>query len=76
MSGPTLGALLVGLVSVLIGAGWAAGAVTTRRRRAEIAATYRSSGGPLYTFVQLGCAGMLLLSGVALIGAVLIGGRR
>lgn len=50
-------------------------AVLTRRRRAEIADTYASSGGIAYSILQFGCAGMLMLAGLILISIVVIHSR-
>jgi len=52
---------------VLIGAGGVAAAIRTRRRRAEIAATYGATGGIVYTVVQAGCSGVLVIGGLGLI---------
>ncbi len=65
----------IGLLAVLLGAGGIAAAVRTRRRRAEIAVTYGSVGGIVYTVVQAGCSGVLMLGGVALIALVLLAKR-
>ena len=62
----------MGLLAVLLGAGGIAAAVRTRRRRAEIAVTYGSVGGIVYTVVQAGCSGVLMLGGVGLIALVLL----
>ncbi len=72
MSGEQVGGLALGLFAVLIGAGGIAAAIRTRRRRAEIAATYGATGGIVYTIVQAGCSGVLLLGGVGLIVAALL----
>lgn len=60
----------LGLLAILVGASWAVGAARTRSRRTAIASTYRSVGGPVYTFVQFGCAGVLLLMGIGLLSLV------
>jgi hypothetical protein len=57
----------MGLFAVLIGAGGIAAAIRTRRRRAEIAATYGATGGIVYTVVQAGCSGLLVIGGLGLI---------
>jgi hypothetical protein len=62
----------MGLLAVLLGAGGIAAAVRTRRRRAEIAVTYGSVGGIVYTAVQAGCSGVLMLGGIGLIALVLL----
>ena len=65
----------VGLLAVLLGAGGVVAAIRTRRRRADIAATYGFTGGIVYTVVQAGCSGVLALGGVGLIALVLLGTR-
>ena len=72
MGGQTAAFAGMGLLAVLLGAGGIAAAVRTRRRRAEIAITYGSVGGIVYTVVQAGCSGVLMLGGVALIALVLL----
>jgi hypothetical protein len=62
----------LGILAVLLGTGGIAAALRTRRRRAEIAVTYGSAGGIVYTVVQAGCSGVLMLGGVALIALVLL----
>jgi len=62
----------MGLFAVLIGAGGIAAALRTRRRRAEIAATYGATGGIVYTVVQAGCSGLLLVGGLGLIVLALL----
>jgi len=57
----------MGTFAVLIGAGGIAAAIRTRRRRAEIAATYGATGGIVYTVVQAGCSGVLVIGGLGLI---------
>ena len=65
----------LGILAVLLGVGGMVGAIRTRRRRAEIAPTYGSTGGIFYTMVQLGCSGAMLLGGVLLITVVLLAKR-
>lgn len=72
MSGQEAGGIALGLFAVLIGAGGIAAALRTRRRRAEIAATYGATGGIVYTVVQAGCSGVLLVGGLALIVLALL----
>jgi hypothetical protein len=57
----------MGTFAVLIGAGGIVAAIRTRRRRAEIAATYGATGGIVYTVVQAGCSGALVFGGLGLI---------
>src|SRR4029077_3299836 len=72
MSGQEAGGLGLGLFALVIGAGGIAAAIRTRRRRAEIAATYGSIGGIVYTVVQAGCSGVLALGGLGLVVVALI----
>ena len=67
MNGEEAGGLGLGLFAILIGAGGVLAAIRTRRRRAEIANTYGSTGGIVYTVVQAGCSGVLALGGLGLI---------
>jgi hypothetical protein len=72
MSGEQLGGVAMGVFACVLGAGGIAAAVLRRRRRAEIASTYGSTGGIVYTIVQAGCSGLLLLGGVGLIVVALL----
>lgn len=63
--------LLLGVIAVAAGVVAVISAVLTRRRRAEIADTYASTGGVVYSVVQFGCAGLLMLAGLLLIAVVL-----
>jgi hypothetical protein len=47
-------------------------ALSRHRRRAEIAATYGSTGGVVYTAFQAGCSGVLILGGLGLIVVALL----
>jgi len=64
--GQAAGGLGLGLLAFLIGLAGIAAALRTRRRRARDPETYGSSGGIVYTGIQVGCAGMLLLGGIGL----------
>jgi hypothetical protein len=75
MSGQNAAVIGLGVLAALLGIGGIVAAVRTRRRRAEIAPTYGSTGGMVYTVVQLGCSGVLLLGGVILITLVLVAKR-
>lgn len=68
----TLIGLAMGGFAVLVGVVWLLGAVSTRRSRAQIGPTYAATGGPVYTAVQVGCAGVLMLIGVGIVVAVLL----
>ena len=72
MGGQDAAVVGLGILAVLLGIGGMVGAIRTRRRRAEIAPTYGSTGGIFYTMVQLGCSGAMLLGGVILITVVLL----
>ena len=67
MSGDQAGGIGLGLFACLIGAGGVVAAIRRHRRRAEIAATYGSTGGIVYTVVQTGCSGVFILAGLGLI---------
>jgi hypothetical protein len=75
MGGQDAAVVGLGILAVLLGVGGMVGAIRTRRRRAEIAPTYGSTGGIFYTMVQLGCSGVMLLGGVLLITVVLLAKR-
>jgi hypothetical protein len=72
VSGQEIGGIGLGLFAALLGAGGIMAAIRTRRRRAEIAATYGASGGIVYTVVQIGCSTVLAVGGLALIVAALL----
>jgi hypothetical protein len=75
MGGQDAAVVGLGILAVLLGIGGMVGAIRTRRRRAEIAPTYGSTGGIFYTMVQLGCSGAMLLGGMILITVVLLAKR-
>ncbi|HEY8796776.1 MAG TPA: hypothetical protein VIO85_02825 [Candidatus Dormibacteraeota bacterium] len=75
MTGQSAAVIGLGILAALLGVGGMVAAVRTRRRRAEIAPTYGSTGGIFYTGVQLGCSGALFLGGVILIMVVLLAKR-
>jgi len=62
----------LGLFACLIGIGGVMAALSRHRRRAEIAATYGSTGGVVYTAFQAGCSGILILGGLGLILVALL----
>jgi len=72
VSGQEAGGIALGAFAVLIGAGGIVAAIRTRRRRAEIAATYGATGGIVYTVVQAGCSGVLVIGGLGLIAFALL----
>jgi hypothetical protein len=65
--GQAAGGFGLGLLAVLIGIAGVAAALRTRRRRASNPDAYGASGGIVYTVVQVGCSGLLLLGGIGLI---------
>ncbi len=67
---------MVGLVAAAAGGFAIWTAVSTRRNREQTAATYRSMGGPVFSAVQYGCGGLLLLSGIIVVVFALVGGQR
>jgi hypothetical protein len=75
MNGQDAAVVGLGMLATLLGIGGIIGALRTRSRRAEIAPTYGSTGGIVYTAVQLGCSGALLVGGVILITVVLLAKR-
>jgi len=72
MNGQVAVGVALGLLAALLGAGGIAAAVRTRRRRSEIATTYGHTGGMVYTVVQAGCSGVLMLGGLALVVLALL----
>lgn len=64
--------ILLGVFALLLGFGAIAAAVRRRRGRARYPETYASSGGIAYTMVQMGCGGVLLLAGAALVVIALV----
>ena len=72
MSGATASGFLLGLFAVLLGGALTAAAMRRRRRRALYGETYHATGGVAYTVVQIGCASLFILGGVALMILALI----
>jgi hypothetical protein len=70
--GQAAGGFGLGLLAGLIGVAGVAAALRTRRRRASNPDTYGASGGIVYTVVQVGCSGMLLLGGIGLMVLAII----
>lgn len=63
---------MLGIFVFLIGIGAIAAAMRRRRSRVDYPETYAGSGGIAYTVVQVGCGGVLLLSGAGLIALALV----
>jgi hypothetical protein len=57
----------LGVLAALIGAGGILAAIRTRRRRDRHPEAYASAGGIVYTVVQIGCSGLLVAGGIALV---------
>jgi hypothetical protein len=64
--------LLLGVFAFLLGLGAIAAALRRRRGKARYPETYAATGGIVYTIVQMGCGGILLLGGAALIALAVI----
>jgi len=75
MGGQNAAVVGLGILAALLGVGGVVAALRTRRRRAEIAPTYGSTGGMVFTVVQLGCSGALLVGGLVLIAVVVLSKR-
>ena len=67
--------VLLGLVAIGVGVVTLVTAILTRRRRAEFAETYAVTGGIAYSVVQFGCAVALMLTGLVVIGIVVLARR-
>ena len=65
----------MGLVAIAAGVFTLVTAILTRRRRGEIAETYAITGGIAYSVAQFGCAGVLILCGLAFIVVVVLAGK-
>lgn len=72
MFGQSAGGFGLGLLAVLVGIAGIAAALRTRRRRSRYQETYAATGGIVYTVVQIGCSGALLVVGLVLIALALI----
>ena len=66
----------MGIVAIVLGAGWIGGAISHQRRHADYANTYAQTGGPFYAVAQIGCATIVILAGAGLILLALLGGFR
>jgi hypothetical protein len=64
--------ILLGAFGLLLGAGAIAAALRRRRGRDRYPETYAASGGIIYTVVQIGCGGILLLGSAGLVALSLV----
>jgi hypothetical protein len=76
MTPQQLGGIAMGAVAVLVGVAWVLGAVRRVRDRALAAPTYAATGGVVYTVFQVGCAGLLIVAGLAILVLILISSAR
>jgi hypothetical protein len=76
MTPQQLGGIAMGAVAVLVGVAWVLGAVRRVRDRALAAPTYAATGGVVYTVFQVGCAGVLIVAGLAILVLILISSTR
>jgi hypothetical protein len=67
-----LGGIAMGAVALLVGLAWVMGAIRRVRDRELAAPTYAATGGVVYTVFQVGCAGTLILAGLAILVLMLI----
>ena len=64
----------MGGLAISVGVAWIFGALRRRRDRALTAPTYAATGGVVYTAFQIGCAGLLIVGGLFILGLMLVGG--
>jgi hypothetical protein len=64
--------VVLGIFALLLGLGAIAAAMRRRRGRERYPETYAASGGIVYTAVQMGCGGVLLLAGIGLITLAIV----
>ena len=74
MNAHLAGGLVMGGLTIVVGVAWLFGALRRRRDRALTAPTYAATGGVVYTVFQLGCAGLLIVAGLIILGLMLAGG--
>ena len=72
MAGASSSGVVLGIFALLLGLGAIAAAMRRRRGRERYPETYAASGGIVYTAVQMGCGGVLLLAGIGLITLALV----
>ena len=64
--------MVLGVFALLLGIGAIAAAMRRRRDRERYPETYSAAGGVVYTAVQMGCGGVLLLAGAVLLALAII----
>ncbi|HEY0831743.1 MAG TPA: hypothetical protein VGE99_11415 [Candidatus Dormibacteraeota bacterium] len=72
MAGASSSGVVLGIFALLLGLGAIAAAMRRRRGRERYPETYAASGGIVYTAVQMGCGGVLLLAGLGLITLAIV----
>jgi hypothetical protein len=72
MAGASSSGVVLGIFALLLGLGAIAAAMRRRRGRERYPETYAASGGIVYTAVQMGCGGVLLLAGIGLITLAIV----
>ena len=72
MTGATAGGFLLGVFGILLGAALTAAALRRRSKRALYGETYHATGGVAYTVIQIGCAALFIIGGVALMVLAMI----
>jgi hypothetical protein len=72
VAGATSSGFVIGIFAFLLGIAGIAAAIRRRRGRQRYPETYAASGGVIYTAVQMGCGGVLLLGGLGLMILALV----
>ena len=72
MAGASSSGVVLGIFALLLGLGAIAAAMRRRRGRERYPETYAASGGIVYTAVQMGCGGVLLVAGIGLITLAIV----
>jgi hypothetical protein len=76
MNAQHLGGVVMGALVLLVGLAWVLGAIRRVRDRALTAPTYAATGGVVYTVFQIGCAGVLIVAGLAILILMVISASR
>jgi hypothetical protein len=72
MTSQELAGLVLGILAIVLGIGLVFAGLRRRRMKHENAPTYQALGGPLYTVFQIGCASLMIIVGLIMVGAVAI----